>query len=370
MELGMNTKKLGFGLMRLPQTDGEINMEETKKMVDYCMKHGFNYFDTAYPYHGGKSESAVKEVITKRYERASYYLTTKLPIWNVKNREDMERIFEEQLERTGAGYFDIYLLHAMDREKAEFCDENGVWEFVRELKEKGKIKHLGFSFHDTAQVLDEILTAHPEAEVVQLQINYCDWDDTIIQSGLCYETARKHGKPVLIMEPVKGGTLARLAPSLEEMLKETDKKASIASWAIRYAASLDGVLTVLSGMSDMEQLEDNVSYMKEFKPLTDQERKTLKAMTDELKKLPQIPCTSCRYCVEGCPQQINIPSLFGKYNHCQVFHDRERLKKEYESQTKDSGRASACIACGQCEAKCPQHLSVIEHLKAVAGMFE
>lgn len=368
LELGIG--KLGFGLMRLPMKDNEIDLEQCKVMVDRFMEKGFTYFDTAFGYIDGRSEGAAKEFLVSRYPRESYQLVTKLPIWMADTREDMQRIFDTQLERTGAGYFDFYLLHSLSHEKLAKLDEFGAWDFMKGLKEKGLVKHIGFSFHDTADTLDQLLTEHPEAEFVQLQINYADWDNSIIQSGKCYEVARKHGKPVTIMEPVKGGSLAVLPKEAEALLKEAAPDASLPSWAIRFAASLEGVLTVLSGMSDLSQMEDNLAVMSEFQPLTEQEREVLAKATEEIKKAPLIPCTSCRYCMDECPQQIVIPSIFSAFNNYNMLKNYDLTKRNYDWETRDGGKAFRCLQCGACEAICPQHIPIIENLKQASALFD
>lgn len=368
--LGKNIPKLGFGLMRLPMTGSEIDMDQVKIMVDRFMAAGFTYFDTAYVYHNGKSEEVAKEAVVKRYPRESFQLATKMPVWMVKKKEDFQTLFNTQLERTGAGYFDFYLLHSLDREKANSVEELGGWEFGLEMKKKGLIKHLGFSFHDNAEALDEILSRHPEAEFVQLQINYMDWDNKDVQSKACYEVARKYNKPVIIMEPVKGGSLAAMRPEIQELFKEENPDLSIASWAVRFAASLDGVVTVLSGMSNIPQMEDNLSYMSDFKPLKDKEYQVISKVIEELAKIPTIPCTGCRYCVDDCPQKINIPDIFNNYRDYKLYDNLESSKGGYRWVTQNGGKASECLACASCESHCPQHLTIIDYLKEVAGVLE
>jgi len=363
-------KKLGFGLMRLPMNGGEIDLAQTRKMADLFMEKGFTYFDTAYPYIGGKSECAVKDALVARYPRESFYLADKLPPWAVKEPADCRKIFDTQLSRTGAGYFDFYLLHALDKDKLKILDDNSVWEFARELKEKGLIRHLGFSFHDTADVLEKILSGHPEMEFVQLQINYADWDSDSVQSRLCYETARRHEKPVIVMEPVKGGSLAMMTDEITGLFKTRSPGLSVASWAVRFAASLPGVLTVLSGMSNLEQMEDNLSYMEHFSPLSPQEQAVIGKVSEILRNTPTVPCTKCQYCVDGCPQGINIPGIFAALNHFKVYGNPVVAKNQYKGAVKDKGRASDCIACGNCESHCPQHIEIIETLKEAAKRFE
>lgn len=364
--------KLGFGLMRLPMNGDEIDLEQMKQMVDKFIEKGFTYFDTAYAYVNGKSEVAVKEAIVNRYPRDKFQLATKMPIWLVKKYEDMQPIFDTQLERTGAGYFDYYLLHSLNQGSIQRLEEIGAWDFVSEMKKKGLIKHIGFSFHDKAEYLDKLLTMHPETEFVQLQINYVDWESDKVQSRLCYEIARKHNKPIIVMEPVRGGALAVLGPELQAIFKEANPSMSIASWAVRYVASLDGIMTVLSGMSNLEQMDDNLSYMVDFQPLTESELKTIDRVVEELKKIPTIPCTSCKYCVDDCPQKINIPALFEDYNNYNLYKNLEGVRGHYKwlISSGNSEKASACIACASCEGHCPQHIAIIDTLKKVAGILE
>ena len=362
--LGEEIKKLGFGLMRLPKKDGEIDIEQTKEMVDLFMQKGFTYFDTAYVYDDGKSEEAICEALVKRYPRESFQLATKLPIWDRKiTPEEAKQRFYTSLERTGAGYIDYYLLHCLNKSNRGIHEDYGTWEFVRELKEKGLVRHYGFSFHDTAEVLDEILTAHPDAEFVQLQINYVDWESEKIQSRKCFEVARKHNKPVIIMEPVKGGALATLPEDCAELLKSIRPDMSVASWAVRYCASLDNIITVLSGMSNIEQMKDNLSYMQDLEKLNDTERKALDEVTKKLDKIPQIPCTSCKYCIKGCPQEIPINGILRALNFYDKYNNLDSAKWQYKDAVEDGAGAETCIGCGQCETVCPQHIDIIDHLQ-------
>lgn len=368
--LGESIKKLGFGLMRLPMKGGEIDIEQVKKMADTFMSKGFTYFDTAYVYIGGKSEVALKEAVVDRYPRDSFQCASKLPLWDLKAPEDMEKVFQESLDRAGLSYYDFYLLHALGKDSAAKAEELGAWEFMKKIKAEGRAKHIGFSFHDSAEVLNDILTKHPEAEFVQLQVNYADWDSENVQSRLCYETARKHNKPVIIMEPVKGGSLATMTPEIQKLFKDANRSLSIPSWAVRYAASLDGIVTVLSGMSNEAQLNDNVSYMEDFQPLSDSERAVIGKAVEILKNIPTIPCTACKYCVDGCPQKINIPGVFSAMNSLSLYNNKEGAKGSYNHATSEGGKASDCIQCGNCEAHCPQHIEIIETLKKCAAALE
>ena len=369
--LGEDIRKLGFGLMRLPQTDGVIDIEQTKEMVDLFMDAGFTYFDTAWAYAG--SEDAIRQALVERYPRDSFTLTTKLPQWMMDEGIDgRDRIFNEQLARTGAGYFDYYLLHDIGQDHYKIYNDLDCFNWIMDKKEKGLVKHVGFSFHDNAQLLDKVLTEHPEMEFVQLQINYLDWNSEGIQSRKCYEVAKKHNKPVIVMEPVKGGTLAKVPDDVEKMFKDYNSEASIPSWAIRFAASHENVKMVLSGMSNMEQLMDNMSYMKDFKPLNNEEQDIIMKAVDAINSNIAIPCTGCSYCTEGCPMKIAIPKYFSLYNA-----DLQEVKEKgwtpqgeyYDRLTHTFGKASDCVACGQCEKACPQHLSIIEDLKKVAEYF-
>lgn len=370
--LGRDIPKLGFGLMRLPMLDGGIDIEQVKAMVDMFLANGFTYFDTAYGYHDGNSERAVKEALVERYPRDAYTLATKLPAWaGPETREEAQRMFYTSLERTGAGYFDFYLLHNLGETRTQYFDRFDIWDFLNKKKQEGLIRHLGFSMHDKAQELDKILTEHPEMEFVQLQINYADWENPRIESKLCYEAARKHGKPVIVMEPVKGGLLASPPPAVGKILKDADPGASLPSWAIRFAASLDGIVTVLSGMSDLAQMEDNLSYMKSFKPLSRDEREIINKAQATFSMFPTIPCTSCAYCTGGCPQSIAIPGIFGAMNILNLYDNEQAAKDSYFWSTKGNNMngPSACIECGQCESVCPQHIKIIEELKKTTAVF-
>ena len=368
-----NTKKLGFGLMRLPVLNGngeDIDLKQVSAMADRFLEQGFTYFDTAYPYHNGFSERAVKKCLVERHPRESFLLADKMPVFRLKEKGEVLPIFEEQLERTGAGYFDMYLLHALDKDRLSTVESCQVWEQLLKEKEKGRIKRLGFSFHDSPEVLDQILTAHPEAEFVQLQINYADWEDPEVQSRRCYETAQKHGKPVIVMEPIRGGSLASENLVCAPLLKGADPKASLAAWALRFVASLPGVAMVLSGMSAYKQLEENTALFDTMQPLSEGERAILAQGAEQLRKAAAIPCTACKYCVDGCPANINIPAILDLLNEYDRFGSLISAKRSYGFRTRDKGLASACVSCGQCLDACPQHIESAVHMARAAELFE
>ena len=353
-------KNFGFGCMRFPMAGEEVDEKQVTEMVDAFLKAGFNYFDTAKPYHGGKSEGVLRRCLTSRYPREAYVLTTKLSSTFFEKAEDVRPMFEGQLRECGVTYFDFYLLHAMNAKRHQSFTEMGIYDIARQLKAEGKIRHLGMSFHDTAEVLDQILTEHPEIEVVQLQLNYVDWIDPKVQSGLCHQVCRKHGKPVLVMEPVKGGSLANLPEKAAAMLPN----GSPASYALRFAASQEDVVMVLSGMSDMAQMEENLATMADFRPLDAGELELLDRVRTVYQGLHKIPCTACRYCVDGCPAGIDIPELFACLND-----KRQNTEGAHERYAAQAVKADSCVECGQCEAACPQHLHIRELLKDVTAAF-
>jgi len=360
--------KLGFGLMRLPKTDEAIDVPQVCEMVDHFLAAGFTYFDTAYVYDG--SEVAAKAALVDRHPRASYTLATKLHVGKCANAEEARKELETSLARTGAGYFDYYLLHALMANNVDKYEEFGLWDFVRELKANGTIRHYGFSFHDSPELLDKLLTEHPDVDFVQLQINYADWENPEVQSRACYEVARKHGKQVVIMEPVKGGALANPPEQVKALFDAAKPGASYASWALRFAASLDGVLAVLSGMSNLEQVDDNLATMSDFQPLNDAEQKVIQQAQHILGNSAAIACTACHYCTAGCPKKIAIPEIFAAANKQLANGQKAEAAAAYAAATAEGGKASACIHCKQCERICPQHLPITDLLDRCAAMFE
>ena len=362
-------KNFGFGCMRLPMNGEEVDLEQTKKMVDTFIEQGFNYFDTAHGYIQGKSEKALKECLTSRYPRDKYILTDKLTANFFEKQEDIRPLFQQQLEACGVEYFDFYLMHAQGAGNYAHFKECHAYETAFELKKEGKVRHVGISFHDKPEVLEQILTEYPEVEVVQIQFNYVDYDDPAVQSRACYEVCRKHNKPVIVMEPVKGGNLVNLPEDAKAVLDEL-YGGSPASYAIRFAAGFPGMMMVLSGMSSMEQMNDNLSYMKDFQPLNEAELAAVKKVQEIFKSKNLIPCTACRYCIDGCPKHISIPDLFAIMNTKQIYHDWNADYYYNVVHTAPGRKASDCLKCGKCEKVCPQHLQIRNLLEDVAKEFE
>ncbi len=350
---------LGLGAMRLPENSEGINYDELNKMVDQALESGINYFDTAYVYHGGQSEVALRKSLVERHDRDKFKIANKLSIWCAKDEEDVERLFNEQLEKVGVDYFDYYLIHSIDKNRLQDVEKKNGFEFMKKIKASGKAKHIGFSFHDSPELLEEILKNHPEMEFVQLQINYLDWD--VIRSKECYEIARKYNKPIIVMEPVKGGTLASMPKQIEYMMKKANGDKSVVSWAFRFLIEKEGIMAVLSGMSNSTQLIDNVKTFSEREELTQLERDTIKEVLVELSKISNVPCTGCKYCID-CPKGINIPAIFATYN--QYMRNPENgwnAKMMY--RTNIEIKANECVACKKCESHCPQFIKIIDELK-------
>ncbi len=366
---GKEVPKLGFGLMRLPRKGIFTDVEQVKQMVDLFLDAGFTYFDTAFVYPG--SEDAIRKALVERYPRDRFTLCTKVNAFLLAPTEKAaKQQFYTSLERTGAGYFDYYLLHALMANNYKKYDKFHLWDFVKEQKEKGLIRYFGFSYHAGPELLDQILTAHPEVDFIQLQINYADWEDPSISSRANYEVARRHGKSITVMEPVKGGKLADPPKAVRELLLGCHPEMSCASWAIRFAASLDGIITVLSGMSNLAQMEDNISYMKQFRPLDEEEQKIIRQAQRILGRSSTIPCTACHYCTDGCPMEIPIPDIFEAMNKQLGNGQAAEAKKAYDAVAAIGHRASDCIGCRQCENACPQHLPITENLEKAVRMFE
>lgn len=370
-------KNFGFGCMRLPMVDGEVDMEQFKQMVDLFLEEGFNYFDTAHGYLDGKSELALREGLTSRYPRDRYLLVNKLTSMYFHKEEEIRPFFENQLKWCGVDYFDVYLMHAQNAAEFEKYKKCHAYETALQLKEEGRIRHFGISFHDKAVVLDQILTEYPQVEIVQIQFNYLDYEDPSVEARKVYEVCRKHNKPVLVMEPVKGGSLVKLPEDAQKIFDDLNAQEgtqmSNASYAIRYAAGFDGMKVVLSGMSDLQQMKDNLSYMKEFQPLNAKEKDAVAKVVEVFRGLDMIPCTACHYCVDEnhCPKHIRIPDVFACLNSKKAFNDWN-MDFFYSSvlTANGSGKASECIGCGGCERVCPQHLEIRKLLGDVAATFE
>lgn len=362
--------KLAFGCMRLPMIGDQVDETEFCKMIDRFIESGFNYFDTAHGYLDGKSELALRSCLTSRYPRENYLLTNKLTDTYFNKQEDIRPFFENQLEWCGTDYFDFYLMHSQNSVNFEMFKKCKAYETAFELKAEGKIRHVGISFHDTYDVLEKILTEYPQIEVVQIQFNYLDYDDEAVQGRKIYEVCRKFGKPIFIMEPVKGGNLVNMPDDAKKILADLNG-GSAASYAIRFCAGFDGVISVLSGMSNMQQMEDNISYMKDFKPLDETELNAVKKVRDVLRSKNLIACTACRYCVAGCPENISIPDLFSCMNAHALNPDDWNPGFYYNTvHTQNRGKASDCIKCGKCEKICPQHLPIRKLLEDVTKTFE
>lgn len=363
--------KLGFGLMRLPENDGVIDHGQVCRMVDKYMEAGLNYFDTAYVYHGGRSEKEVKEALVKRYDRDKFMLATKLPAWEIKKAEDVERVFNEQLERTGAGYFDFYLLHSIeDGSNYDTYVKYDCFDWCMKRKEEGKIKHFGFSFHGSPELLSEILDKHPEVEFVQIQLNYLDRTNPVVRSQKLYDILHERNIPIIVMEPVRGGMLAGFSPEIDGKFKAKRPDMSVASWALRFVGSLPGVMTILSGMTTEAQMEDNLGTFTNFEPLSEEEFAVVDEVTNEILAIPQIGCTACKYCCDGCPMHISIPDVFRTINTLRRYPDDWRSKNFYHGLLDRYGKASDCIGCGQCEGVCPQHLPIISLMKEAAEILD
>jgi len=360
--------KLGFGYMRLPQKDGKDDIEQIIRMADAFIKSGGTYFDTAYTYDN--SEVSLRESVIKRYPRDSVQIATKLYLRLASNIKQVDEQFRTSLDRLGTDYIDFYLLHGINAELSKNAEDLGVWLYLAELKEKGQIRHIGFSFHSSAEELDEILSKHPETDIVQLQINYSDWENQSINSRGLYETARKHHKPIVVMEPLKGGLLTSEASPIAELLHNANPDVSMASWALRYTAELEGVLVTLSGMSTFEQVADNIAIFTDIKPLSADEHAVLAKAVGIFNSVPRIECTSCRYCVRDCPAKISIPSLIGIYNNYLIHNPLNNLSRSYMIWTKNAGRARDCTACRVCEDSCPQHIEIVDALAKISGIFD
>ncbi len=358
---------LGFGCMRLPKIDPEksdIDIPQAQAMIDYAYAHGVNYFDTAYPYHEGKSELFIGEAL-KKYPRESYHLVSKLPVWLINEPADTTKYFEEQLKKCQTEYFDYYLCHALNRDRLHIIQKNHIFETMTKEKEAGRIRHLGFSFHGTLDMLEEILDAY-SWDFVQIQLNYYDWETQKAKEE--YEMITARGLQVIVMEPVRGGALHTLCPEAIDIFKKADASVSPASWALRYAASNPAVLTVLSGMSTMEQVKDNIHTMENFKPLTAEEYAVIDKAVEAYRRSKTIPCTGCRYCMD-CPAGVDIPAVFKIYNHYATTENKAQFIEEYEALGEDK-HASHCVACGQCMTQCPQSIQIPDKMQEVTALYE
>lgn len=364
--------KLGFGLMRLPKTfHGEevIDIDATSRLADRFLAAGYRYFDTAYVYDGGDSERAFKRAVADRYPRDAYWITDKLPLWKVDEHTSMRDILDISLAHLGVDKLDLYLLHGLGKDSYAQSEKLGAWQFMQKTKEAGLTEHIGFSFHDTPDVLDKILTAHPETEFVQLQVNYADWNNPRVQSRACYETARAHGAQVLIMEPVKGGSLAVLPSDLRSILATAEPDRSIASWAIRFVLELPGVFCVLSGMNDLSQMEDNIASFDHPEPLDEDEHAAIDQVVAGLDRIPLIGCTECHYCTADCPEHIDVPGFIDQLNQYELYGYKAPSQRRYDLAVHDGGDPANCRHCGICEDRCPQHLPIRDILEKAVATF-
>ena len=363
-----NTGKLGFGLMRLPRRGVKIDIDQTSQMVDLFLNAGFTYFDTARIYPG--SEAATRKALVKRHPRDSFTIATKLNTMIAPTGNMARKQVKTSMRNLGVDYIDHYLLHSLTGSTYKSYENLGLWDFARQLKREGTIRQFGFSFHSGPELLDQVLSAHPDVDFVQLQINYADWENARITSRANYEVARAHDKPIVVMEPVKGGKLADPPAEVRALMDEVSPRASYASWAIRFAAGLDGIRCVLSGMSNVEQVKDNVSFMGDFHPLDDRETEVIRQAREIMGNARDIPCTACCYCVEGCPRRIAIPDVFAAMNKQLVSGQIEEAKRDYRAAVEKGNFASACIACGRCEDACPQGIGIVAQLRECADALE
>lgn len=364
---------LGFGLMRLPKIGGTlqdaIDVPAAQELIDRFVAEGGWYFDTAWAYDSGNSERTLKTCVVDRYPRESYWVTDKLPLASLKKPDDLAERFQMSLERTGLEYFDLYLAHNVVKQRAELADELGVWPFMRQLKADGRIRNIGFSFHDRAELLDELLTEHPEIDVVQLQLNYADWDDPVVQSRACYEVARRHGVPIIVMEPLKGGALTTIDAEYAAPLKAARPDDSLAAWAFRFLATQPGIVAILSGMNRMEQMADNTAIFRNLEPLSPAEQEIVSGVAARLAEIPLLGCTKCRYCVDGCPEGLMIPELIDDRNSFYRFGSADSVRHFYRVHVRGRSVPADCIGCGACEAVCPQHLPIIQAMDELAQVF-
>ena len=366
--LGENIGKLGFGYMRLPRKDGQFDIDSVNEMVDEFLSYGFSHFDTSFIYQG--SEEALRESLVKRHPRDKFQIATKMTLLRAIKPEEKYDQLNTSLSRLGVDFVDYYMIHALTDRSIKAANENDMWSFMREVKEKGFAKHIGFSFHGTPEELDDVLTQHPEFDIVQLQINYLDWDDPEVQSRRCYEIARKHNKPVTVMEPTKGGLLAGGSPEVVELLKNANPDVSVASWAFRFIGELDGLITALSGMESIDHIRDNAKTFGDFKPLSEEEHAIIKKAVEIIRSIPRVPCTTCRYCVPNCPKNINIPMFIEMYNSLLVHRSKSSTGYKYASMTSFGTSPTECVKCKECEKHCPQHIEISDVLGKLTDELE